>query len=48
MNGIIIYCKNQYKFDLYKLDMIREYLELNESRKNIIDNIKNGGNAYGK
>lgn len=41
MNGIIIYCKDQYKFDLYKLDMMREYLELNESRKNIIDNIKN-------
>lgn len=48
INGKILYCKNSFKFDLYKLDMFREYLELNESRKIIIDNIKKGGTIYGK
>lgn len=48
INGIIIYTKDEMQFELYKLDMYREYLELNESRKMIIDNIKNGGNVYGK
>ena len=48
INGIIIYVKDEFKFELYKLDMYREYLELNESRKKIIDNIKKGGNSYGK
>lgn len=48
INGIIIYVKDEFKFELYKLDMYREYLELNESRKEIIDNIKKGGNSYGK
>lgn len=48
MNGITIYCKDSYKFDMYKLDMFREYLELNESRQDIINNIKNGGTIYGK
>lgn len=48
MNGEILYCKDEYTFDLYKLDMFREYLELNESRKDIIENIKNGGTIYGK
>ena len=33
MNGQILYCEDSYQFDLYKLDMFREYLELNESRK---------------
>ncbi len=40
INGITIYCKDNYKFDLYKLDMYREYLELNEARKKIIDDMK--------
>ena len=48
INGIIIYVKDEFKFELYKLDMYREYLELNESRKEIIANIKKGGNSYGK
>ena len=48
INGIIIYVNDEFKFELYKLDMYREYLELNESRKEIIDNIKKGGNSYGK
>ena len=48
INGIIIYVKDEFKFELYKLDMYREYLELNESRKEIIDNIKKGENSYGK
>lgn len=41
INGIVIYCKNDYEFDMYKLDAFREYLELNESRIDIINKIKN-------
>ena len=48
INGITIYVKDELKFELYKLDMYREYLELNESRKTIIDNIKKGEKSYGK
>lgn len=48
MNGKVLYCKDNFKFDLYKLDMFREYLELSESRKIIVDNIKKGGTIYGK
>lgn len=48
MNGITIYCKDSYQFDMYKIDMFREYLELNEARQSIINNIKNGGTIYGK
>ena len=48
MNGIVLYCKDEYKYDLYKIDMIREYIELNESRKDIIERIRNGGTIYGK
>lgn len=48
MNGITIYVQDELKFELYKLDMYREYLELNESRKAIIDNIKKGGKIYGE
>lgn len=48
MNGEVLYCKDNYKYDLYKIDMIREYIELNESRKDIIERIKKGGTIYGK
>lgn len=48
MNGITLYVKDEMKFELYKLDMYREYLELNESRQMIIDNIKKRGKIYGK
>lgn len=48
INGITIYVKDELKFELYKLDMYREYLELNESRKTIIDNIKKGEKSYGE
>ncbi len=48
MTGELIYVKDQYKFDLYKIDMFREYFELNEMRQDIINNIKNGGDIYGK
>lgn len=48
LNGISIYCEDEFKFELYKLDMYREYLELNESRKAIIDEIKEGGLHNGK
>lgn len=48
MNGIVLYCSDTYKYELYKLDMFREYLELNESRQDIINRIKEGGTIYGK
>ena len=48
INGIILYVKDEVKFELYKLDMYREYLELNENRKQIIDNIKKGEKSYGE
>ena len=48
INGKTLYCEDELKFELYKLDMYREFLDLNESRKMIIDNIKNGGDVYGK
>lgn len=48
INGITIYVKDELKFELYKLDMYREYLELNESRKAIIDSIKKGEKSYGE
>ena len=40
INGEKLYCKDEYSFDLYKLDSYREYLELNEARKAIIDEMK--------
>lgn len=48
MTGNLIYCNDQYKFDMYKLDKIRDYLELNEMRKPIIDRILKGDTIYGK
>lgn len=48
INGKTIYCKDEFKFELYKLDMYREYLELNESRQIIIDRIKKGDSIYGE
>lgn len=46
MNGVVLYCSNEYKLDLYKLDAFKEYLDLNESRQDIIDRIKQGGTIY--
>lgn len=48
MNGIVLYCQDEYKFDMYKIAKCREYLDFNESRQEIIDRIKNGGTIYGK
>lgn len=48
INGKTIYCRDELKFELYKLDMYREYLELNESRQMIIDRIKKGDSIYGE
>ena len=48
INGKTLYCKDELQFELYKLDMYREFLDLNESRQEIINNIKKGGDVYGK
>lgn len=48
INGKTIYSKDELQFELYKLDMYREFLELNESRQTIINNIKKGEDIYGK
>lgn len=33
VSGKTLYCKDELKFELYKLDMYREFLDLNESRQ---------------
>lgn len=48
INGKTLYCKNELKFELYKLDRYQEYFDLNESRQSIIERVKNGGKIYGK
>lgn len=48
ITGKTLYCEDEFKFEMYKLDMYREFLELNESRQMIINRIKNGGDIYGK
>ena len=48
INGKTLYCKDELQFELYKLDMYREFLDLNESRQEIINKIKKGENIYGK
>ncbi len=48
MNGVVLYCNDEYKYDLYKIEMIREFIELNESRQDIIERVKKGGTIYGK
>lgn len=48
MSGKTLYCKNELKFELYKLDMYQEYFDLNEGRHAIIEKVKNGGKIYGK
>lgn len=42
ISGKTIYCEDELKFEFYKLDMYREYLELNESRQMIIEAMKKG------
>lgn len=48
MNGKTLYCKDELKFELYKLVKYQEYFDLNESRQSIIERVKNGGKIYGK
>ena len=48
INGKTLYCKNQLNFELYKLRMYKEFLDLNESRMSIIERVKKGGKIYGK
>lgn len=48
INGKTLHCKDEVEFDLYKIRIMREYLETNENRQSVIDRIKNGGSIYGK
>ena len=48
ISGKTIYCENELRFEFYRLDMYREYLELNESRQMIIEKMKSGGANSGK
>lgn len=48
INGVLVYCTNQFEFDLYKLRMFREYLELNETKEEVARMIKEGDNNNGK
>lgn len=47
-NGTTIFCEDELAFELYKLDRYRDYLELNESRKIIIDAMMEGETGNGK
>ena len=40
--------KEELKFELYKLDMYKEFLDLNESIMSIINRVKEGGTIYGE
>jgi len=48
ISGKTLYCEDELSFELYKLDRYREYLELNESRKIILDEIMKGDTKNGK
>jgi len=48
INSETLYVKDELEFELYKLRMYKSYLELNESREKIIENLKNGEGIYGK
>lgn len=48
INGKLLYCKNQIEFDMYKIKVMREYVELNEARQGIIQQIKKEGKHNGK
>ena len=48
MNGKELYCEDKTKFDLYKIYMFREYIDLNENRLSIMERVKKGGTIYGK
>ncbi len=48
VNGKILYCEDEVKFDLYKIRVISDFLETNEARQAVIDRVKNGGSIYGK
>ena len=48
MNGKELYCEDKTKFDLYKIDMFREYIDLNENRLSIMERVKKVVTIYGK
>lgn len=48
ISGKGIYYQDELKYELYKLDMYREYIDLNESRLPIIEHIRSGGSIYEK
>lgn len=48
MNGVLLYCKDNFKFDIYKIEKLKEFLDFNESRYDIIERVKSGGKIYGK
>lgn len=41
ISGKNIYCEDELKFELYKLDMYREYFELNECLEWVMNEAKN-------
>lgn len=46
MNGIVIYCENSYRFDLYKLDQFREYFDFKETLEWCMNYIEHKENLY--
>lgn len=48
MNGVLLYCQDNFKFDMYKIEKLKEFLDFNEIRNDIIERVKNGGKIYGE
>lgn len=47
-NGKLIYCNDDTKRMFFEMRALKEYVMLNEERKEIIDNIKESGTVYGR
>lgn len=46
--GKLIYCNDDNKRMFFEMRALKEYVMLNEERKEIIDNIKESGTVYGR
>lgn len=46
--GKVIYCNDDNERMLFEMRALKEYVMLNEERKEIIDNIKESGTVYGR
>ncbi|GAU79624.1 nucleotidyltransferase domain-containing protein [Fusibacter sp. 3D3] len=47
-DGRVIFCKDQYQLDVFKIKTLKMYARLNEERDCILERIKKEGSIYGK